>query len=81
MNTSSIFFFGCSPLTFFILDRFQSFIGMYILVLRFWLVSEALDIHRWKHAAACHHDSTIEGEGDYYEHDDIYTKLTSFEHP
>ena len=28
-------------------------------------------LRRWKHAAACHHDSTLQGEGDYYETDAV----------
>ncbi len=62
------------------LDRFRSFIGMFTLLHSVSFLMS--DIHRWKHAATCHHDSTIEGEGDYYyEGDDIHTKLSSFEHP
>ena len=32
---------------------------------------------RWKHAAACHQDSTLPGESEYYETDDVLTKLLS----
>jgi len=38
-------------------------------------------VHRWKHAALCHHDSILDGEGDYFEHDDIYNGLIAFEPP
>jgi hypothetical protein len=37
--------------------------------------------NRWKHAATCHHDSTLEGEGDYFEQDDVYAKLITLEQP
>ncbi|KIK71316.1 hypothetical protein GYMLUDRAFT_90294, partial [Collybiopsis luxurians FD-317 M1] len=32
----------------------------------------------WKHAAACHACTTIEGEADIFEMDEVYTKLKSF---
>ncbi|GLB42988.1 putative protein with domain of unknown function (DUF4451) [Lyophyllum shimeji] len=33
------------------------------------------EIFWWKHAALCHHASTLEGEGDVYEPDDVYEVL------
>ncbi|ETW76436.1 hypothetical protein HETIRDRAFT_244264, partial [Heterobasidion irregulare TC 32-1] len=30
------------------------------------------EIYWWKHAAACHHGSTIDGESDVFVHDDVY---------
>ncbi|KAJ3501277.1 hypothetical protein NLJ89_g9411 [Agrocybe chaxingu] len=37
--------------------------------------SKVKELHWWKHAAACHHESTIEGEHNYYEEDEVYIKL------
>jgi hypothetical protein len=37
----------------------------------------SLVLIRWKHAAACHQDSTLPGEGEYYETDDVLIKLLS----
>ncbi|CAA7270831.1 unnamed protein product [Cyclocybe aegerita] len=39
------------------------------------------ELHWWKHAATCHHESTIEGVGDYYEEDEVYIKLTNLADP
>ncbi|KDR72780.1 hypothetical protein GALMADRAFT_281058 [Galerina marginata CBS 339.88] len=39
--------------------------------------SKVKELHWWKHAAACHHGTTLEGEGDYYEEDYILTKISS----
>jgi hypothetical protein len=30
---------------------------------------------RWKHAAACHQESSLEGEGDYFEDDHVLATL------
>ncbi|KIM37444.1 hypothetical protein M413DRAFT_423271 [Hebeloma cylindrosporum] len=39
--------------------------------------SKVKELHWWKHAAACHHESTLEGEGDYYETDAVLAKLAA----
>ena len=36
-------------------------------------------MHRWKHAAACHHGSTIEGECDVFVEDAVYAALVEHE--
>ncbi|KAF8808952.1 hypothetical protein BYT27DRAFT_7232550 [Phlegmacium glaucopus] len=39
--------------------------------------SKVKELHWWKHAAACHQDSTLHEEGEYYETDDVLMKLIS----
>jgi len=58
--------------------RFRNFIGTFFSPT---MSSSYLGMNgtRWKHAATCHHDSTLRGEGDYFEQDDVYNKLLSFE--
>ncbi|KAF8955898.1 hypothetical protein BDZ97DRAFT_1672758, partial [Flammula alnicola] len=37
--------------------------------------SKVKELHWWKHAAACHQDSALKGEDDYYENDLVLSKL------
>ncbi|KAF5319688.1 hypothetical protein D9619_008882 [Psilocybe cf. subviscida] len=39
--------------------------------------SKVKELHWWKHAASCHQESSLSGEYDYYEDDEIYKKLSS----
>ncbi|KAF8970983.1 hypothetical protein BDZ97DRAFT_1411822 [Flammula alnicola] len=38
-------------------------------------VDQSQRMRRWKHAAACHQDSALKGEDDYYENDLVLSKL------
>ncbi|KAF9039346.1 hypothetical protein BJ165DRAFT_1613970 [Panaeolus papilionaceus] len=39
------------------------------------------ELYWWKHAASCHHDSRIPGEGDFYEDDYVLKKLMALRTP
>lgn len=40
-----------------------------------WCTNIYLFISRWKHAALCHHNSTIVAEDEVFERDDVYKQL------
>ncbi|PPQ90493.1 hypothetical protein CVT25_014776 [Psilocybe cyanescens] len=70
----SYVFWKCSSLLIMCLSR--SCIGIFSSFMIFVFVIDEYSL-RWKHAATCHQDSVLEGEGDYYEEDDILSTILS----
>jgi len=62
-------------------DRWKNCIGATLHFMKSLdlIFSSWFALWRWKHAAACHHDSTLEGEGDYYETDAVWAKLMTLQ--